>query len=77
MTETILLDPVQVLVASDQPLQGGSAALLEGDRLIALGEEAREKAAERGLAGQNRARQLLAPCLVDPHSSLPSPFAGS
>ena len=45
MTETILLDPVQVLVASDQPLQGGSAALLEGDRLIALGEEAREKAA--------------------------------
>jgi len=55
MTETMLLDPVQVLVASDQPLQVGSAALFEDDRLIALGDEARERAAERGIAGQNRA----------------------
>ncbi len=77
MTETMLLDPVQVLVASDQPLQVGSAALFEDDRLIALGEEARQRAAERGVSGQNRAQQLLAPCLVDPHSSLPSPFTGS
>ena len=77
MTKTFLLDPVQVLVASDQPLQVGTAALFEGDRLIALGDEAREKAAERGVAAQNRAQQLLAPCLVDPHSSLPSPFTGS
>ena len=76
MTETMLLDPVQVLVASDQPLQVESAALFEGDRLIALGDEARERAAERGIAGQNRGHQLLAPCLVDPHSSLPSPFTG-
>ena len=77
MTETMLLDPVQVLVASDQPLQVGSAALFEDDRLIALGDEAREQASERGIAGQNRGHQLLAPCLVDPHSSLPSPFTGS
>ena len=77
MTETMLLDPVQVLVASDQPLQVGSAALFEDDRLIALGEEARQRAAERGVSGHNRAQQLLAPCLVDPHSSLPSPFTGS
>ena len=54
MTETMLLDPVQVLVASDQPLQAGSAALFEDDRLIALGDEAREQASERGIAGQNR-----------------------
>lgn len=77
MTETMLLDPVQVLVASDQPLQVGSAALFEDDRLIALGEEARQRAAERGVSAHNRAQQLLAPCLVDPHSSLPSPFTGS
>ena len=55
MTETMLLDPVQVLVASDQPLQVGSAALFEDDRLIALGEEARQRAAERGVSGHNRA----------------------
>ena len=77
MTETMLLDPVQVLVASDQPLQVESAALFEDDRLIALGEEARHRAAERGVSGHDRAQQLLAPCLVDPHSSLPSPFTGS
>jgi dihydroorotase len=77
MTETMLLDPVQVLVASDQPLQVGSAALFEDGRLIALGDEAREQASEIGIAGQNRGHQLLAPCLVDPHSSLPHPFTGS
>ena len=77
MTETMLLDPVQVLVASDQPLQVGSAALFEDDRLIALGDEARARAKERGVSGHDRGQQLLAPCLVDPHSSLPHPFTGS
>ncbi len=77
MTETMLLDPVQVLVASDAPLQEGSAALFEGDRLIALGEEARCLASDLDVASLDRANQLLAPCLVDPHSSLPRPFTGS
>ena len=69
MTETMLLDPVQVLVASDAPLQEGSAALFEGDRLIALGEEARCLASDLDVASLDRANQLLAPCLVDPESA--------
>ena len=77
MTETMLLDPVQVLVGSDQPLQVGSAALFEEDRLIALGDEARQQAAERGIAAYDRGQHLLAPCLVDPHSSLQNPFTGN
>ena len=77
MPETMLLDPVRVLVASDQSLQEKGAALFEGDRLIALDQQARELASDQGIAAINRANHVLAPCLVDPHSSLPSPFTGS
>ncbi len=77
MTETMLLDPVRVLVASDHSLQEGSAALFEDDRLMALGDEARDLAAKQGIPGLDRSNQVLAPCLVDPHSSLVSPFTGN
>ncbi len=76
MTEMILLDPVRVLVGPDQPLQDHGAALLRGSRLEALGEPAREAARSAGLSASNAGHQLLAPCLVDAHSSLPEPFQG-
>ncbi len=76
MTDMILLDPVRVLVGPDQPLQDQGAALLRGGRLEALGEHAREAARSAGLSASDAGHQLLAPCLVDAHSSLPEPFQG-
>jgi dihydroorotase len=43
---------------------------------LPLGTKRGRELLKRGIAGQNRGHQLLAPCLVDPHSSLPSPFTG-
>ena len=76
MTEMILLDPVRVLVGSDQPLQERGAALLHGGCLEALGEPAREAARSAGISPRDAGHQLLAPCLVDAHSFLPDPFQG-
>ncbi|MAD68513.1 MAG: dihydroorotase [Synechococcus sp. CPC100] len=76
MTEMILLDPVRVLVGPDQPLQEQGAALLREGRLEALGEQAREVARSTGIPSRAAGHQLLAPCLVDVHSSLPEPFQG-
>ncbi len=76
MTEMILLDPVRVLVGPDQPLQEQGAALLREGTLEALGEQAREVARSAGIPSRAAGHQLLAPCLVDVHSSLPEPFQG-
>lgn len=74
MPLTVLLDPVRVLIGSGQPLiHDGAALLLEG-QLVALGQEARSQAEQKGVQVQNAAEQLLAPCLVDPHSVLEEPF---
>ena len=72
----ILLDPVRVLVGPDQPLQEQGAALLRQGRLEAIGEQAREVARSEGIPSRAAGHQLLAPCLVDVHSSLPEPFQG-
>ncbi len=76
MTEMILLDPVRVLVGSDQPLHERGAALLHDGCLEALGEPAREAARSAGITPRDAGHQLLAPCLVDAHSFLPDPFQG-
>ena len=72
----ILLDPVQVLVGPDQPLQEQGAALLREGRLEAFGDQAREAARTAGIGSTAAGHQLLAPCLVDVHSLLPEPFQG-
>lgn len=74
MPLTVLLDPVRILIGSGQDLIHDGAALLKNDQLIALGEAARQQAAEEGIPVQNAGQQLLAPCLVDPHSVLEAPF---
>jgi len=74
MSQTVLLDPVRILVGSGQEVIQAGAALLQNDRLVAFGEEARSRAAQAGTPTRSAASQLLAPCLVDPHSSLELPF---
>ena len=74
MSQTVLLDPVRILVGSGQEVIQAGAALLQNDRLVAFGEEARSRAAQAGTPSRSAASQLLAPCLVDPHSSLEQPF---
>lgn len=74
MPLTVLLDPVRILIGSGQELINDGAALLKNDQLVALGDEARIQAAQNGIPVQQAAHQLLAPCLVDPHSVLEDPF---
>ena len=74
MSLTVLLDPVRVLVGSGQDVIHNGAALLVDGELVALGEEARSQGATQAVPVQSAADQLLAPCLVDPHSVLEEPF---
>ena len=74
MPLTVLLDPVRVLVGSGQDLIHNGAALLVNGELVALGEEARSQGAKQAVPVENAGDQLLAPCLVDPHSVLEEPF---
>ena len=74
MPLTVLLDPVRVLVGSGQDLIHNGAALLVNGELVALGEEARAQGAKLAVPVENAGDQLLAPCLVDPHSVLEEPF---
>lgn len=74
MPLTVLLDPVRILLGSGrEPIETG-AALIQSDQLVALGDEARAQAAQQGVPAQSASHQLLAPCLVDPHSILEEPF---
>ena len=75
MPLTVLLDPVRILVGSGEELINHGAVLIENDRLMALGDEARSQALQRGVARQTAPNQVLAPCLVDPHSVLLEPFS--
>ena len=74
MHQTVLLDPVRILVGCGQdPIEKG-AALIRNHELVAFGEEARQQAASEAVPVQPAPNQLLAPCLVDPHSILEKPF---
>ncbi|MGC6482169.1 MAG: dihydroorotase [Synechococcus sp.] len=75
MPQTVLLDPVRILIGSGQEVINDGAALLINGQLIALGEDARCQGAKDGVPAHNAADQLLAPCLVDPHSILEEPFS--
>ncbi|QEY33321.1 dihydroorotase [Synechococcus sp. RSCCF101] len=75
MPESVLLRGVSVLRdphRSPEP----EDVLLEGERLVALGEGAAEQGRRMGLAPRPAAGCLLAPCLVDPHSVLERPRDG-
>ena len=75
MPESKLLDPVMILRGSEGPVVR-DAALISAGQLIALGDEARHQAGQQNLKPTAVAHQLLAPCLVDPHSVLEEPVSG-
>lgn len=74
MDQTVLLDPVRILVGAGETVVEQGAALIEDQRLIAFGDDARQQAAQKAIPVVAASRQLLAPCLVDPHSILEEPF---
>lgn len=76
MTQTMLLDPVRVLIGPEDFVQNKGAALIREGRLEALGDEARQAASAAGLVPREAPKQLLAPCLIDAHSFLTEPFQG-
>ena len=73
MSESHLLDPVQILHGSNKPLTQG-AVLISNGQIKAFGEHAREQAKEQDVIAKSSPQQLLAPCLVDPHSILEEPL---
>ena len=75
MHDTLLLDPVRILHGPGTELQQG-AALIESGVLSGFGDEARTAAAQLGVQATAAPQQLLAPCLVDPHTVLPAPISG-
>jgi dihydroorotase len=76
MPHTMLLDPVRILIGSDQdPIEQG-AALIRNGALVGFGDDARQLAQEEGIESQSMPKALLAPCLVDPHSVLEQPLNG-
>ena len=75
MHDTLLLDPVRILHGPGTELQQG-AALIESGVLSGFGDAARTAAARLGIQATVAPQQLLAPCLVDPHTVLPSPISG-
>ena len=75
MNDTLLLDPVRILQGPDQPVRNG-AVLLESGVLKGFDQAARERSKQLGITATEASRKLIAPCLVDPHSVLESPFSG-
>ncbi len=68
-----LLDPVKILYDSKHSVVQ-DAALIIDNHLIAFGNEARKQGKAKGIANESAENQLLAPCLVDPHSVLEAPI---
>ena len=75
MHDTLLLDPVRILLGPGRALQQG-AALIEKGVLSAFDDEARERGSRLGITPTATPEWLLAPCLVDAHSALPKPVSG-
>ena len=75
MNDTLLLDPVRVLRGPGQPVQLG-AVLIDQGVLVGFDDNARQQALALGINATAAPDQLVAPCLVDPHSILETPFSG-
>ena len=75
MLDSLLLDPVRILLGPGLALQQG-AALIEQGILSGFDDEARERGSQLGLTSTAAEDLLLAPCLVDAHSQLPNPVSG-
>ena len=75
MNDTLLLDPVRVLRGPGHSVQLGAVLIHQGV-LVGFDHEARQQALGLGIKASPAPDQLVAPCLVDPHSILETPFSG-
>ncbi len=73
MKEAQLFDPIKILHGSEQSLVK-DAVLINDGHLVAFGDKAREEGKKLGLTPTSSEKNLLAPCLVDPHSILEDPI---
>ncbi len=73
MHNSLLLDPVQILHGSNKSLVQDAVFLKNGE-INAFGEKARASAKADNITPISAPQQLLAPCLVDPHSFLEAPL---
>jgi len=75
MTKIYFFENIQILEGSKSTLER-KAVLIKNGVIKAFGEKAIQKAEILGIKSQKANNMLLAPCLVDPHSFLESPFIG-
>jgi len=75
MTKIYFFENIQILEGSKSTLER-KAVLIKNGVIKAFGEKAIQKADILGIKPQKANNMLLAPCLVDPHSFLESPFSG-
>ena len=75
MTKIYFFENIQILEGSKSTLER-KAVLIKNGVIKAFGEKAIQKAGTLGIKPQKSNNMLLAPCLVDPHSFLESPFSG-
>ena len=75
MTRSYFFENIQILKGSNSTLKKETVLIKDGV-IKAFGEKALQNAEVLGIKPQKANKMLLAPCLVDPHSFLESPFSG-
>ena len=75
MTSNYLFENIQILKGARSRLKKENV-LIKNGVIKAFGETAIKEADRIGIKPQKAENMLLAPCLVDPHSFLESPFSG-
>ncbi len=75
MSNDYLFEKIQILEGAKSRLREDAVLILNGV-IKGFGKEAFQNARSLGLKPQYALNKLLAPCLVDPHSYLESPFNG-
>ena len=75
MTNSYLFKNIKILKGSRSSLKK-EAVLIKDGVIKAFGKKALKNAEVLGIKPQEGRNMLLAPCLVDPHSYLESPFSG-
>ena len=76
MKGTYFLDPVRIIYGSEK-ISRKDAALIVNGVIKGFGEDARLIAKGIKLSPKPAREQVLAPCLVDPHSTLKNPIDGT
>ena len=75
MTRSCFFESIQILKGSSSTLKKENVLIKDGV-IKAFGKKALKNAELLGIKPQKAKNLLLAPCLVDPHSFLESPFSG-